>query len=70
MTLNDYLTLNNIKGDIQEFKNRINDNSHLRLFYSNKGAIEEYEISYLQKVIKSSNKKGRKKGIFSWLSKK
>ena len=69
MTLNDYLTLNNIKGNIQEFKSRIN-NGHLRLFYSNKGPIEEYEISYLQKVIKSSDKKEGKEGNFSWLSKK
>lgn len=53
VTLGSYLKMNGIKGDIKELKEKVaTEKGHSRLFYSDKGIVKEYEISYLQRVLK------------------
>ena len=64
MTLSNYLKMNGIKGDIKEFKTKVStEKGHSRLFYSDRGILKEYEISYLQKVIGLEKTIGEKKGL-------
>lgn len=62
MTLGNYIKMNNIRSDSKEIKALVaKEKGHSRLFYSGKGIVKEYEITYLQKVIglgKKKNKKG------------
>ena len=52
ITLGSYIKMNNIKGDSKEIKAKVaEEKGHSRLFYSDKGIVKEYEVSYLQKVI-------------------
>ena len=60
ITLNKYVKMNNIKDGLKNFKA---DNKHSRLFYSNKGIVTEYEISYLQKVLGNSKTHAKKKSL-------
>lgn len=53
ITLSSYLKMRGIKSS-----EKFELNGHSRLFHSDQGIIEEYEVAYLQKVIKD------KKGIF------
>jgi hypothetical protein len=55
--------MNNICGNAEEIKTSVNKGKgHSRLFYSDKGIIKEYEISYLQKTVKIPKK--NEKNIF------
>ena len=64
MTLSNYLKINGIKGDTKEFKTKVSaEKGHSRLFYSDRGILKEYEISYLQKVIGLEKTTGEKKGL-------
>ena len=74
ITLGNYLKMNGIKGDLKEIKSKIvKENKYSRFFYSDKGIVKEYEISYLQKVIGlkklTENKKGILEKVISWGSK-
>jgi DNA-binding transcriptional ArsR family regulator len=61
ITLGNYIKMNNIKGDSKEIKAKVaEEKGHSRLFYSDKGIVKEYEISYLQKVIGLGEKKAEK----------
>ena len=73
VTLGSYIKMNNIKGDSKEIKAKVaEEKGHSRLFYSDKGIVKEYEISYLQKVIglggekKAEKKKGLLERIKVW----
>ena len=57
--------MNGIKGDTKELKAKVaSEKGHSRLFYSDKGIVKEYEVSYLQKVLKLNDKKSEnKKGL-------
>lgn len=62
ITLGNYVKMNNIKGDSKEIKGLVaKEKGHSRLFYSDKGIVKEYEISYLQKVLGLGEKKVEKK---------
>jgi predicted transcriptional regulator len=62
ITLGNYVKMNNIKGDSKEIKAlAAKEKGHSRLFYSDKGIVKEYEISYLQKVLGLGEKKVEKK---------
>lgn len=61
ITLGNYLKMNGIKGNVEAALSV----DYSRLFYSDKGIVTEYEISYLQKVIGLGNKKKSKQNIFS-----
>ena len=64
ITLGNYIRMNGIKGDTTEIKEKIaSEKGHSRLFYSDKGIIKEYEVSYLQKVINCNKTKKEKKGL-------
>ena len=66
ITLGNYIKINNIKGDSKEIKAKVaKEKGHSRLFYSDKGIVKEYEISYLQKVIGLGEEKKieKKKGL-------
>lgn len=73
ITLGNYIKMNGIKGDTAEIKEKIaSEKGHSRLFYSDKGIVKEYEVSYLQKVIglgeekKTEKKKGLLERIKVW----
>ena len=73
ITLGNYIKMNNIKGDSKEIKAKVaEEKGHSRLFYSDKGIVKEYEVSYLQKVIglgeekKTEKKKGLLERIKVW----
>ena len=73
ITLGNYVKMNNIKGDSKEIKAKATEEKgHSRLFYSDKGIVKEYEVSYLQKVIglgeekKTEKKKGLLERIKVW----
>ena len=73
ITLGNYVKMNNIKGDSKEIKAKVaEEKGHSRLFYSDKGIVKEYEVSYLQKVIglgeekKTEKKKGLLERIKVW----
>ena len=64
ITLGNYIKMNKIKGDSKEIKAKVaKEKGHSRLFYSDKGIVKEYEISYLQKVIGYGEEKKEKKGL-------
>lgn len=66
ITLGNYIKINNIKGDLKELKAKVTEGKgHSRLFYSDKGIVKEYEVSYLQKVIELGEEKKteKKKGL-------
>lgn len=52
MTLGNYIEKNDIKGNLKEIKKKVaKKKGHSRLFYSNKGIVKEYEVSYLQEAV-------------------
>ena len=64
ITLGNYIRMNGIKGDTTEIKEKIaSEKGHSRLFYSDKGIVKEYEVSYIQKVINCNKTKKEKKGL-------
>lgn len=69
ITLGNYVKIANIKGNSEEIKAlAAKEKDHSRLFYSDKGMVKEYEISYLQKVIGLGKKETEKeKGLFEMI---
>ena len=64
ITLRNYIKMNKIKSNSKEIKAKVaEEKGHSRLFYSDKGVVKEYEISYLQKVIGYGEEKKKKKGL-------
>lgn len=71
ITLGGYLKMNSIRSNLKEIKSKvIKENKYSRFFYSDKGIVKEYEISYLQKVIGlkklTKGKKGILEKVISW----
>lgn len=65
ITLENYIKMSNVRGNVKEFKNIVaEERDHARVFYSNRGPVKEYEITYLQKVIGLGEEKNKKKSIF------
>ena len=64
MTLGNYIKTSGIKGDFKELKEKIaSERGRSRLFYSDKGIVKEYEVSYLQKILGFGKIKETKKGL-------
>lgn len=59
-SLNNYLKINNYACSKKDKEKISKDIKHSRLFYSSRGIIEEYEVSYLQKVISPKKKRNNK----------
>lgn len=58
INLKTYIEINNIKNDSKKIKALVaKEKGHSRLFYSNKGIVKEYEVSYLQKILGLGEKK-------------
>lgn len=63
ISLSSYLKRNNCKCN-KKIKDKITkEKSHLRLFHSSRGIIEEYEISYLHKVLSPCPKKKERNNL-------